>query len=109
MPVMNELAIVYAVFPSAGEALDCCRALLAEGLIACANRLPPVISHYRWEGEVETAEEHPVILKTTTARQGDVIDRVARLHRHKVPAIMSWQVDVAHPAYAQWVAAEVSA
>ncbi len=103
---MADLALVYATFPSAGEALDCCRALLGEGMIACANRLPPVISHYRWEGELETTEEHPVILKTTTARQQDVIDRMAELHRHKTAAILSWSVDAAHPSYAMWVERE---
>lgn len=106
---MSDLAIVYAVFPSAGEAHDCCRALLEQNLVACANRLTPVISHYRWEGEIETAEEHPVILKTTTSRQQEVIDRIAQMHRHKVPAILAWQVDVAHPAYAMWVKAETLA
>ena len=105
---MSDLAIVYAVFPTAGEAHDCCRALLEERLVACANRLAPVISHYRWEGEIETSEEYPVILKTRASRQQDVIDRIAKLHRHKVPAIMAWQVDAAHPAYALWVNAETA-
>lgn len=105
---MSDLAIVYAVFPTAGEAHDCCRALLEERLVACANRLAPVISHYRWEGEIETCEEYPVILKTSASRQQDVIDRIAKLHRHKVPAIMAWKVDAAHPAYALWVNAETA-
>lgn len=103
---MTDLAIIYAVFPSAGEAHDCCRLLLGEGLIACANRLSPAISHYRWEGELETAEEHPVILKTTLARRQAVIDRIGALHRHKVPAVLSWPIDAADPAYAEWVRSE---
>jgi periplasmic divalent cation tolerance protein len=106
---VSELAIIYAVFPSAGEAHDCCRALLEERLVACANRLAPVISHYRWEGEIETSEEHPVILKTSTSRQQDVIDRISKLHRHKVPAIMAWGADAVHPDYAKWVNTETSA
>ncbi|MBK6707580.1 MAG: divalent-cation tolerance protein CutA [Sphingomonadales bacterium] len=106
---MAELAIVYAVFPSAGEAHDCCRNLLQERLVACANRLAPVISHYRWEGEIETSEEHPVILKTALARQQEVIDRIAQLHRHKVPAILAWPAAAAHPAFALWVNSETCA
>jgi periplasmic divalent cation tolerance protein len=100
---MSDLVVIYAVFPSAGEALDCCRTLLTERLIACANRLPPMISHYRWEGELETAEEHPVILKTSAVRQAEAMARIAGLHRFKVPAIISWAAGAAHPAFADWV------
>lgn len=106
---MSDLAIVYAVFPTAGEAHDCCRALLEDRLIACANRLAPVISHYRWEGEIETSEEHPVILKTRASRQQDVIDRITQIHSHKVPAILSWKAEATHPAFAAWVNTEILA
>lgn len=106
---MGDLEIIYAVFPSAGEAHDCCRTLLNEGLIACANRLAPAISHYRWAGEIETVEEHPVIFKTSRARQQEAIDRIAKLHRHKVPAILSWPVEASHPGFAEWVSAETLA
>jgi periplasmic divalent cation tolerance protein len=100
------MVVIYAVFPSAGEALDCCRTLLNERLIACANRFPPMISHYRWEDELETAEEHPVILKTSAACQETAMARIAELHRFNVPAILSWAADAAHPAFAEWVSAE---
>ena len=106
---VSELAIVYAVFPTASAAHDCCRVLLEERLVACANRLAPVISHYRWEGVIEASEEHPVILKTSASRQPDVIERIALLHGHKVPAIMGWKIDSAHPAYALWVKSETLA
>lgn len=104
--MMSELAIVYAVFPSAGEAHDCCRTLLEESLVACANRFAPVISHYRWQGEIETSEEHPVIFKTRAELQQTVIDRIARLHRYDVPAVLAWPVSMAHPPFATWVAEE---
>jgi periplasmic divalent cation tolerance protein len=103
---MSEIAIIYSVFPSAGEAHDCCRALLAEGLIACANRMAPAISHYRWEGEQETAEEHPVIFKTRAELEERVIERIGQLHRYKVPAVLSWPASSVHPMFAEWIAAE---
>jgi periplasmic divalent cation tolerance protein len=100
---MAEIILVYSLFPSAGEAHDCCRKLLDEGLIACANRLAPAISHYRLEGELETAEEHPVIFKTSAALEARVIERISELHRHKVPAVLSWPASAANPAFADWV------
>jgi periplasmic divalent cation tolerance protein len=105
---MSEIVIIYSVFPSAGEAHDCCRTLLNEGLIACANRLGPAISHYRWEGEQETAEEHPVMFKTRVELESQVIERIGQLHSYRVPAIVSWPASNAHPLFNQWVAAETS-
>ncbi len=104
----NDIALIYAVFPTAGEGHDACRTLLAEGLIACANRFPMVISHFRWEGEIEAKEEHPVLFKTSPAKAEAAMQRIAALHRYKVPAIVRMSNETALPAYAAWVAAETA-
>ncbi len=111
---MSEVMLVYSLFPSAGEAHDACRTLLAERLIACANRLPPVISYFRWDdpvqsGAPDTTEEHPVIFKTAAHRVDAVIARIAALHRYKVPAIVALPASAAHTAFAEWVVAETKA
>ena len=103
-----EVALIYAVFPTAGEGHDVCRKLLAERLVACANRLPMVISHFRWEGEIEAKEEHPVIFKTSPAKAEAAIKRIAALHRYEVPAVVQLSVGPALPAFADWVKAETA-
>ncbi|MBK7161963.1 MAG: divalent-cation tolerance protein CutA [Sphingomonadales bacterium] len=100
---MSEIVMVYSLFPSAGEAHDACRKLLEERLIACANRLSPAISHYNWDGDIETSEEHPVIFKTTADRVERTIERIAQLHSYKTPAILAWPVDEASTPFVQWV------
>lgn len=102
-----ELVIIYVLFPTAGEAHDACRKLLEERLIACANRMAPGISHYEWQGEMQSSEEHPVIIKTTTTLADEVIARIAKLHSYDVPAILQWPVAKAHPAFADWVGQQV--
>jgi periplasmic divalent cation tolerance protein len=104
----HEVALIYAVFPTAGEGHDVIRKLLAERLIACANRLPMVISHFRWEGEIEAKEEHPVLFKTTPARADAAMARIAALHRYDVPAVMRLSAAAALPGFADWVAAETA-
>ncbi len=103
-----EVALIYAVFPTAGEGHDVCRKLLEERLVACANRMPMVISHFRWEGEIEAKEEHPVIFKTAPAKADAVIKRIAALHRYEVPAVVQLSVGPALLAFADWVAAETA-
>ncbi len=105
---MAEVALIYAVFPTAGEGHDVCRKLLDEGLVACANRLGVVISHFRWEGEIEAREEHPVIFKTSPAKADAAMARIARLHRYDVPAIIRLATAEAHGSFAEWVASETA-
>ena len=105
---MAEVALIYAVFPTAGEGHDVCRKLLEEGLIACANRMGAVISHFRWEGEIEAREEHPVIFKTSPAKAEAAMARIARLHRYDVPAIIRLSTAEAHGPFAEWVASETA-
>ncbi len=104
----NKVALIYAVFPTAGEGHDVCRRLLQERLIACANRLPMVISHFRWEGEIEAKEEHPVIFKTSPAKADAAIKRIAALHRYDVPAIVQLSTESAYQPFAEWVAYETA-
>jgi periplasmic divalent cation tolerance protein len=106
---MSDIVMVYSLFPSAGEAHDACRKLLGERLIACANRLSPAISHYGWDSDIETSEEHPVIFKTTADLVDRTIERIAQLHSHKTPAILSWPVDKASPPFVQWVQTQCAA
>lgn len=103
---MSDIMLVYSLFPNAGEAHDCCRLLLKEKLIACASRLLPAISYFRWDGEVDTAEEHPVLFKTSADKVDAVIARIERLHRYKIPAIVAWKADTANASFAEWVKAE---
>lgn len=104
----NEIALIYAVFPTAGEGHDVCRKLLSERLVACANRLPMVISHFRWEGEIEAKEEHPVLFKTSPAKADAAMKRIAALHRYEVPAVIRLSTESAFPTFAQWVSSETA-
>ncbi len=56
---------VYAIFASAEEAERIGRTVVQERLAACINIFGPIRSVYRWQGEVETADEIAAILKTT--------------------------------------------
>lgn len=101
-----SIVSVYATFGSAEEAERIGRAVVDERLAACINILGPVRSIYRWQGAIETADECAAVLKTAADRAEALIARIAELHSYEVPSITVWPVDKAHPAYADWVAAE---
>ena len=94
---------VYAVFANAGEAERIGRQMVEEQLAACVNILPPIKSIYRWQGNIETADEVAALFKTTNAQVDALITRIAALHSYDVPCIVTWPVNKLLGAYADWV------
>ena len=94
---------VYCLFASAEEAERIGRIAVEERLAACINILAPCRSVYRWQGEIETSEEVPAILKTTGEAADALISRIAGLHSYDVPCIAVWPIDKLLLSYAEWV------
>ena len=105
---MPEIVTVYATFGSEEEARYVARTLVEEGLAACANILAPCRSVYRWEGEMEEADEIPVLFKSVAARAVALLARIADLHSYDVPAAVVWPIADALDSYRRWVADETS-
>lgn len=103
---MTGIVSVYAIFADAGEAERIARALVEERLAACANILGPCRSVYRWQGQVEEADEVAAIFKTSEAAAPRLVARIAALHSYEVPAIAVWPIADAPASYAAWVTAE---
>jgi periplasmic divalent cation tolerance protein len=97
-------ALVWCPFPDDDSAARAARVLLDEGLIACANILPPMSSLYVWRGQSGDESEVGVLFKTNSARLPRVSLRLAELHPYDEPAILGWHCDAA-PATAAWLGA----
>ena len=94
---------VYAVFANAEEAERIGGAMVEERLAACANILGSIHSIYRWQGDVETADEVAAIFKTSHARADALITRIASLHSYDGPCVATWPIDKIFAPYADWV------
>ena len=103
---MTGIVTVYATFASDEEARRIARALVEERLAACANILGACHSIYRWQGEVEEAEEAAALFKTRADRAEALIARLAELHSYDVPAAVVWPIRNVLDSYAEWVASE---
>jgi len=103
----GSIVSVYATFGSDEEARRVARAVVEEGLAACANVLAPCHSIYRWQGKVAEAGEVPAVFKTTGPAAPALVARIAELHSYDVPAAVVWPIEDAIPAYAHWVVEEV--
>jgi periplasmic divalent cation tolerance protein len=98
-----SIVSVYAVFANSEEAERIGRVVVEERLAACANILAPVRSIYRWNGEIETADEVAAIFKTHHWRSDDLMERIAGLHSYEVPCVVTWPIEKIVGRYADWV------
>ena len=97
------LASVYATFASAEEAERIGRTIIEERLAACVNILGHCTSIFRWNGQVERAQEVAAIFKTSADQAQALVARIAGLHSYDVPAIVAWPVVKSTPDCAAWV------
>lgn len=89
--------------PDEASAAAIARSLVQERLAACVNRLPAVRSTYRWQGQVEEAEEVLLLIKTTKDRLDDLIGRVQALHPYELPELIAVEAEGGLAPYLTWV------
>ncbi|MDP2827707.1 MAG: divalent-cation tolerance protein CutA [Sulfuricellaceae bacterium] len=82
-------------------------ALLVEAhLAACVNVLAPCHSVYRWQGEIETASETPLLIKTLASCYDKLEAAIREHHPYELPEIIAVPISAGLPEYLAWVAAE---
>lgn len=80
--------------------------LVEERLAACINRLPGVISTYRWQGTVQRDTEVQLLIKTTRDRFDALRDRILALHPYELPEIVAVDIALGSAPYLAWIEAE---
>jgi periplasmic divalent cation tolerance protein len=104
---MTDKLLVLSTAGSGAEAVKIAHALLERQLAACVNVLPRIQSVYRWQGNVETAEEFLLIIKTTRERQAEVCTTIRELHSYELPECVAVPIEDGNPDYLQWIAESV--
>jgi len=100
---VTDCVVVLVTAPDADTAARIARTLVEEKLAACGNVLPGVRSIYRWQGNVEEAQETLLVLKTARARFKEIVDRVRALHPYEVPEVVAVPIEAGFDGYLDWV------
>ena len=104
----GSFVVVLCTMPadvSAAEAMA--RRLVEKRLAACVNLIPQVRSIYRWNDDVETADECQLLIKTKKSGIDALEAFLAKNHPFDVPEVVILQA-TASSAYGAWVQASVS-
>jgi periplasmic divalent cation tolerance protein len=100
--------IVLVTAPTLVVARKVARAALEARLVACANLVPRLESHYWWEGRLESSREVLLILKTTRARLKSLEQLIAREHPYDTPEFIALPISRGSQRYLDWIRASVS-
>ena len=106
---MERAVFVYTTWPSIVEAEKAGRNLVERRLTACVNILPGMISHYRWQGAIERAEETVMIIKTRASLAEPVRAAVKELHSYSTPAFLVIPIESVDDTFLEWLLAETKA
>ena len=103
---MNDILLVITNLPDALSADKIARQLVEARVAACVNQLAPCTSTYRWQGQVETAAEIPLLIKTTRDAYPRLEQMLCAAHPYQLPEIIAVPVTAGLPAYLGWVSQE---
>ena len=101
--------LILTTLPERAGAEALARDLLAARLAACIQIGAAVESLYHWRGEIETASETPVAIKTRAALYPRVEAAIRRRHPYELPEIIAVPITEGLLGYVDWIAAETAA
>jgi periplasmic divalent cation tolerance protein len=100
---MTDVVLVISTVPDDERADLLARTLVDEQLVACVNLHAPMASIYRWKGQVESAAERQLVMKTTRDRVPALEARLKQLHSYELPEFLVLPVAGGSEEYLRWV------
>jgi uncharacterized protein involved in tolerance to divalent cations len=100
-----KFAVVLVTAPDLKTARRLAKAALQGRLIACANLVPKIESHYQWLGKLESGPEVLMILKTTKPRLAALKKMVLARHPYDTPEFLVLPLSAGNRKYLAWLAA----
>jgi len=100
---MTDNLLIFTTTASDAEARKVATTLVERRLAACVNIMPRVASVYRWQGQVEAAEEFLLIIKTVKAKQSQVQSAIRELHSYELPECIAIEVEGGSAEYLEWI------
>ncbi|MGA3284529.1 MAG: divalent-cation tolerance protein CutA [Verrucomicrobiota bacterium] len=105
MKPATKFAIVLVTAPNLKTARTLAKAALSARLIACANLIPKIESHYWWQGKIESGAEVLLILKTQKSRLAALEKLVLAKHPYDTPEFLVLPLSAGNQRYLNWLAA----
>jgi periplasmic divalent cation tolerance protein len=102
--VMNaDFILVLVTTANKEEAEKISQKLIEDKLIACANIINPITSHFHWSGKIDCAEECLVVMKSRMDLFEELVECVKSLHSYEVPEVLALPIVAGSESYLGWM------
>lgn len=95
--------LIYCTCPDQETAERIAGQLISQKLAACVNILPGVRSVYEWQGQIETAQEHLLLIKSPQAQYAAIEAAIKALHPYQLPEIIAVAIERGSADYLKWI------
>ncbi|HVU27098.1 MAG TPA: divalent-cation tolerance protein CutA [Verrucomicrobiae bacterium] len=100
-----KFSIILATAPDLKTARLLAKTALKLKLIACANLIPKIESHYWWRRKIESGTEVLMILKTTKSKLVALEKLILTKHPYDTPEFLVLPLRGGNKKYLDWLAA----
>jgi periplasmic divalent cation tolerance protein len=103
MPKREKFALVFLTAPDLVTARRLARLALSARLVACANLVPKIESHYWWQGKIEIGTEILILFKTTAQRLEALEKLILARHPYDTPEFVVVSIAGGNKRYLEWL------
>jgi len=100
-----KFSVILVTAPDLKTARGLAKAALKSKLIACANLIPKIESHYWWQGKIESSAEVLLILKTQKSKLNALEKLILARHPYDTPEFLVLPLSAGSNKYLDWLAA----
>lgn len=100
---MTQVIVTFCTCPDKATAEKIALLLVEANLAACVNILPNLTSVYSWQGQIESAEEHLLIIKSPQIAYKAIETAIRSQHPYELPEIIAVPVGQGLPEYINWI------
>ena len=104
---MTDFIQVSTTAGSREEADRIAQTLVDRRLAGCVQVVGPIHSVYRWNGQIEQADEWLCLVKTGNHQFAAVEAAIRELHSYDCPEIISTPISAGSAAYLAWIAEQL--
>jgi periplasmic divalent cation tolerance protein len=103
MKQASTAVVVLVTAPRLDTARALAKAALSARLVACANLIPKIESHYLWQGKLESSAEVLIVFKTTKVKLKALEKLIVANHPYDTPEFLVLPISSGNKRYLDWV------
>lgn len=104
----SSFRLVLVTAPDLKTARMLAKTALTAKLVACANLVPKIESHYWWQGKLGSSAEVLIVFKTTRAKMVALEKLVIAQHPYDTPEFIALPLTEGNAKYLDWIVTSTS-